>query len=110
MAESADASDLKSDDGDIVWVRPPLALLKNPGELSPGCSVSVLMDASCSMNDGPVSLFSVRFASDQIFYFQQILHDEGLFPCGLRGTAFRKVKNAFYAGVDRTFNIVVPIH
>ena len=27
MAESADASDLKSDDGDIVWVRPPLALL-----------------------------------------------------------------------------------
>ena len=32
MAESADATDLKSVDGDIVWVRPPLALLKRPGE------------------------------------------------------------------------------
>ena len=31
MAESADATDLKSVDGDIVWVRPPLALLKAPG-------------------------------------------------------------------------------
>ena len=30
MAESADATDLKSVDGDIVWVRPPLALLKRP--------------------------------------------------------------------------------
>ena len=29
MAESADASDLKSDDGNIVWVRPPLALPVN---------------------------------------------------------------------------------
>ncbi len=28
MAESADATDLKSVDGDIVWVRPPLALQK----------------------------------------------------------------------------------
>ena len=35
MAESADASDLKSDDGDIVWVRPPLALLVSgkPGQM-----------------------------------------------------------------------------
>ena len=32
MAESADATDLKSVDGDIVWVRPPLALLGRPGE------------------------------------------------------------------------------
>ena len=30
MAESADATDLKSVDGDIVWVRPPLALLIRP--------------------------------------------------------------------------------
>ena len=39
MAESADASDLKSDDGDIVWVRPPLALLQKkqiPEENTPG--------------------------------------------------------------------------
>ena len=50
MAESADASDLKSDDGDIVWVRPPLALLKNPGKL-PGflgffnsCVISIIRD------------------------------------------------------------------
>ena len=52
MAESADASDLKSDDGDIVWVRPPLALLKNPGELFPGFLFFFRISASCSAYSG----------------------------------------------------------
>ncbi len=103
MAESADASDLKSDDGDIVWVRPPLALLKNPGELFPGflfffpCGRSPLYTSRPSVSAG--------FVSDQILYFPQILHDKGLFSCRFRGTAFRKEQNAFNAGIDRAFNI-----
>ena len=75
MAESADASDLKSDDGDIVWVRPPLALQKKTSArglfLSANRNFTLINLTAICMPGSPVISFHLFFA---FLNFYGILH------------------------------------